>query len=537
KYTSPALTHKVFANMKRVEEEDDILTDPTPPSPTTVPSPPPQDPIPTPPQAQPATPSSPTQEQPTETSKSSIPLLNTFLDTCAILSQKVAELEQDKYTQALEIIKLKKRVKKLVKKKKSRSFGLKRLRKGRIDDVSAATKGVNAAEPTVFDDEEVTMIMARTLIKMKEEKAKLLDEQMAQRLHDEEVKKAATREKQEKYNLERAKVLQQQHVDKQENINWSAVVEQIQENHLDNIKKYQSLKKKPISIAQAWKNMIIYLKNIVGYKMEHFRGVTYDKVRPIFEREYKKVQTLFKPDKDVEEPQKKRVVEETLLQESFKKLKAVEVLGSDSTQETPTNDPKEISEEDFQNMLEIIPVSKFKVESLHVKYPLIYWEIHSEGSRSYWKIIRVGGIIEAYQSFEDILKGFDKEDLVSLWSLVKEKFSSVVPTEDKKKALWVELKRLFEPNADDVFWKLQRHMHDPLTWKLYTNCGVHHVSSITRHAIFMLTEKDYPLSNAVMIMMLSAKLQVEEDSEMARDLVINLHGGQQTKEKKLEYIL
>nr|GEW14575.1 copia protein [Tanacetum cinerariifolium] len=45
----------------------------------------------------------------------------------------------------------------------------------------------------------------------------------------------------------------------------------------ENIKKYQNLKKKPISIAQARKNMIIYLKNMAGYKMEHFREMTYDK--------------------------------------------------------------------------------------------------------------------------------------------------------------------------------------------------------------------------------------------------------------------
>nr|GEY86198.1 reverse transcriptase domain-containing protein [Tanacetum cinerariifolium] len=97
------------------------------------------------------------------------------------------------------------------------------------------------------------------------------------------------------------------------------------------------------------------------------------------------------------------------------------------------------------------PVSEFKVETLQVKYPLIDWEIHYEGSRSYWKIIRVGGITEAYQSFEDMLKGFDKEDLDALWRLVKENFSTAVPTVDKEKALWVELTRLFKPNVDDIF--------------------------------------------------------------------------------------
>nr|GEX59673.1 hypothetical protein [Tanacetum cinerariifolium] len=173
-------------------------------------------------------------------------------------------------------------------------------------------------------------------------------------------------------------------------------------------------------------------------------------------------------------------------------------------------------------MLEIVPVLEFKVEALQVKFSIIDWEIHNEGSRTYWKIIRVGGIIEAYQCFEDVLKGFDREDLVALWNLVKEKFSSAVPSMDKEKGLWFELKRLFKPDVDVVLWKLQRYMHDPLTWNLYTDYGVHQVSSTRGHDIFMLTEKDYPLSKAVMIPMLSGKLQVEEDNEMARDLVMKI---------------
>nr|GEV09056.1 xylulose kinase-1 [Tanacetum cinerariifolium] len=192
----------------------------------------------------------------------------------------------------------------------------------------------------------------------------------------------------------------------------------VQERHLNNIRKYQNLKKKPVSVAQASNNMIIYLKNIAGYKIEHFREMTYEKVRPIFEREYKKVQTLYKPDKDVEEPNKKKLADETLLQESFKKLRAAKVSGSESTQEIQSNDLKEMAEEDVQNMLEIVSA----------------------------------------------------EDMVALWNLVKEKFSSAVPSEDTEKALWVELKRLFEPDADDVLWKLQRYMHALLTWKFYTDC-------------------------------------------------------------------
>nr|GFA56468.1 hypothetical protein [Tanacetum cinerariifolium] len=72
-------------------------------------------------------------------------------------------------------------------------------------------------------------------------------------------------------------------------------------------------------------------KNMTGYKMEFFKGMTYDEIRPIFEREYNKIQTLFKKNKDVQKTKKKRVDDETLLQESFKKLRAAEVSGSEST--------------------------------------------------------------------------------------------------------------------------------------------------------------------------------------------------------------
>nr|GEZ83402.1 hypothetical protein [Tanacetum cinerariifolium] len=385
----------------------------------------------------------------------------------------------------------------------------------RMEEDVIAVKEINfpEPEPTVFNDEEVTMTMAQTLIKIKAKKARILDEQMAKRLQVKEIEQAAAREKQEKEELERAKVLQQLYDQKQENIDWNFVAEKMQEKHLDNIRNYQNLNRKIVSIAQARKNMIVYLKNMTGFKITHFKGMTYDQVKPIFEKEYKKVQIFFKPDRD-EEPTKKRVAEETLLQESFKKLRAkVEVLGSYSIQDTPTDDPKEMSKEYVKNMLQIVLVAEFKIKALQVKYPLIDWEIYSERSRTYYKIIRVGGITQAYQSFEDMVKNFNREDLDALWRLRKEKFSTSMPIEDKEKALWVELKRLYEHNTADVFWKLQRYMHDPLTWKLYTKYGAHQVSSTRRHDIFMFPEKDYPLTDAVLLLMLSIKLQVDEDCE------------------------
>ncbi|GJS93870.1 hypothetical protein Tco_0800838 [Tanacetum coccineum] len=112
-----------------------------------------------------------------------------------------------------------------------------------------------------------------------------------------------------------------------------------------------------------------------------------------------------------------------------------------------------------------------------------------------------------------------ENNLEKLWDLVKKRFSSTEPTDDKEKELWVELKRLFEPDNDDILWKLQRYMHDPLVWRLYDTCGVHHVSTGRGHDIFMLVEKDYPLSNGVLMLMLVNKLLVEQSSEMAKGLL------------------
>nr|GFA10936.1 hypothetical protein [Tanacetum cinerariifolium] len=101
-------------------------------------------------------------------------------------------------------------------------------------------------------------------------------------------------------------------------------------------------------------------------------------------------------------------------------------------------------------------------------------------------------------SKEEIKKQFDREDLHQLWILVKETFSIKQCTRDKEKELSVELKRLFEPDFKDQLWTYhQAFMHDPLDWKLYDTCGVHHVSTKKNQEIYFALlheEKIYPES-------------------------------------------
>ncbi|GJV87547.1 hypothetical protein Tco_1531485 [Tanacetum coccineum] len=106
-------------------------------------------------------------------------------------------------------------------------------------------------------------------------------------------------------------------------------------------------------------------------------------------------------------------------------------------------------------MMIIVLEQGMSVEALQTKYPIIDWEIYIEGTRMYWKIVRVGNHTE--------------------------------------------------------------HIHD-LTWKLYDLCGVHHVTTEKGIYIYMLIEKEYPLSRGTLTQMLVAKLWVEQDNKMYKEL-------------------
>nr|GEV80762.1 hypothetical protein [Tanacetum cinerariifolium] len=53
---------------------------------------------------------------------------------------------------------------------------------------------------------------------------------------------------------------------------------------IESMMRYQALKRKPQTEAQARKNMIIYLKNMARFNMDYFKGMSYDDIRLIFEK-------------------------------------------------------------------------------------------------------------------------------------------------------------------------------------------------------------------------------------------------------------
>ncbi|GJZ03338.1 hypothetical protein Tco_0536613 [Tanacetum coccineum] len=151
-----------------------------------------------------------------------------------------------------------------------------------------------------------------------------------------------------------------------------------------------------------------------SHTLQQLKRLSFDELKNFVEATMKRVNTFTPMESDVDRTvpkiaaeSSKRAAEEELKQESSKRQKTGE-----------SSEPREKEDDELK----------------------------------YWKIIKVGNHV--YQFFDDLLKVFDIDDLVKLWSLVKERFTSTEPTDDKEREIWVELKRLFEPDKDDELWKL-----------------------------------------------------------------------------------
>nr|GEY13301.1 reverse transcriptase domain-containing protein [Tanacetum cinerariifolium] len=202
------------------------------------------------------------------------------------------------------------------------------------------------------------------------------------------------------------------------NINWNEVIEQAKRKEKqDNVvMRYQALKRKPQTEAQARKNMMVYLKNMAGFKMNFFKGMTYNEIRPIFEKHFNSIFVfLEKGEKDLEEEASKvikrksetseeKVAKKQKLDEEVKELKIhLQIVSNDEddvyTEATP----------------------------LALKVLVVDYQIHTEHNTPYYKIIRADGTHQLFLSFISLLRNFDREDLEMLWKIVQERFASSEP--------------------------------------------------------------------------------------------------------------
>nr|GEX40144.1 hypothetical protein [Tanacetum cinerariifolium]GEX41888.1 hypothetical protein [Tanacetum cinerariifolium] len=113
------------------------------------------------------------------------------------------------------------------------------------------------------------------------------------------------------------------------------------QDHHAKILKYQAQQIKPLSKKEQRDFYMSVLRSHAGWKTRHFKGMTLKEIKEKF---------------------------------------------------IPMKTSEDVSEEDLKGMMQLVPFEEVYVEALQVKHPIIDWEIHSEGQREYWKIIRLGAV-------------------------------------------------------------------------------------------------------------------------------------------------
>ncbi|GJV19202.1 hypothetical protein Tco_1368222 [Tanacetum coccineum] len=377
--------------------------------------------------------------------------LEELMAMCTKLSKQVLDLEKEKDAQAVEILKLKKRVKKLERQRKSSILNPRKVdiqtkpmfKDSDFDDLDdlvdegmafvqekdAENQGKIGADNTEVVTQKQLILL--TLIKMKEEKAKekgvaikdvedssrpirsittlqplptidpkdkerdaevalrlqaKLDEELrVERERQEEASKVAiaemfdevqaridadyelaarmTQDEQEKYTIEeRARLLAEFFERRKKQLA---------------AERAEAIRNKPPTKTQLRNLMMIYLKNMGGYKHSQLKEKSNEEIQGLYERQQKRIQD-FTPINSEKEAQKsgkrlKRVAGSYATQKSPKKPKVMK-FAKDVTEEETTEYEKE--KEELRLSLKIISNddSEVNYEPLSKKFPIVNWE-------------------------------------------------------------------------------------------------------------------------------------------------------------------
>ncbi|GJS39230.1 hypothetical protein Tco_0564273 [Tanacetum coccineum] len=157
------------------------------------------------------------------------------------------------------------------------------------------------------------------------------------------------------------------------------------------------------------------------------------------------------------------------------------------------------------------------------RYPIINWETkfydygHFGRELIYYRVFRDDGSLRWIKTFSEMIKFFDRMDLVEIHSLVMKRFETT-PPEGIDLLLWGYLRIIFESKEDDELWKNQEEWKLQ-SWIFYENCKVHVLRLEDGTEINMLAERRYPLTKNTLERMMDLKLTVVSDDDTVFDLL------------------
>ncbi|GJZ89083.1 hypothetical protein Tco_0660865 [Tanacetum coccineum] len=295
----------------------------------------------------------------------------------------------------------------------------------------------------------------------------------------------------------------------------------------------EAIRNRPPTKNQLRNQMMTYLKHVGNFKHSELKTKKFKEIQALYEKikrsdedfisigsaeDERLIKKMNEKGIDssknemVKEESKEEVKEESKEEESNRKRK----LGTRKKMKSrkrrfiqnTSEDDSEKENDELRLYLTIAPDEEKEVdyEILDRKYPIKEWKTKCLGTKPQVDkaehleeinqnvVIRSNGQKRYFSTLMRVLSIFDRDDLNVVYQLVMDRYQDEIP------------------EGFDRDWNI-------VSWKLHGSSGVHTLMTEAGLVIHMLIEKKYPLRKKVLLQMLELKLESEEDSTMALELI------------------
>ncbi|GJW52583.1 hypothetical protein Tco_0096668 [Tanacetum coccineum] len=319
----------------------------------------------------------------------------------------------------------------------------------------------------------------------------------------------------------------------------------------------EAIRNRPPTKNQLRNQMMTYLKHVGNFKHSELKSKKFEDIQAMYEKikrsdedfiaigsveDESLIKRMNKKDsskgEEIKQESKEEVKEEDEEEEKSRKRKhgtrkKMKSRKRRFKQDTSQDDPSDIEKEnnELRLCLTIAPDEDKEVdyEILDKKYPIIDWKTQNFGTKPQLDeskrseeinlnvVTRSNGQKRWFSTLMTMLSVFDREDLNAVYQLVMDKYQDEMP-EGFDRVLWGDLMVMFKPDEQDEFWNSQ-HEWKIVSWKLHSSSGVHTLMTEEGLVIHMLIEKKYPIKKEILVQMIKLKLESEEESTMALELI------------------
>ncbi|GJX47390.1 hypothetical protein Tco_0272580 [Tanacetum coccineum] len=306
------------------------------------------------------------------------------------------------------------------------------------------------------------------------------------------------------------------------------------------------IRNKPPTISQLRNQMITYLKHVANKKHAELKSKSFEEIQVLYERYKKQDQTFVaigseederaikkmnEKDADKEEEKKDESVHEEVQEEEGAKKRKLGTRRKLKAKRRKHGSSLTREDDDLKICLHIAPDEDkvVDVESLNQQYPIIEWQSFFLTTKPQHdqtkpdediylnKVTRSNGHQRFFRTLMGVLSILDREDLKVIYELVMEEYKDRLP-EGFDRMLWGDLMIMFNQGDTADFWDTQQNWK-LISWKLHSSSGVHTIMTSAGLVFHMLVENRYPLTKEVLSQMLELKLETEEESSMALELI------------------